>query len=74
MRLAQVCPVLGSAQTKEHKVRAACALQSRVSADTCEAGVTKVGPTPASRQKGPRLKARKKCSSGGKIVVLQDLW
>ena len=37
-----VCPVLEDSATKQEKVSAACSLQSRVSADTCEAGLGKM--------------------------------
>ena len=41
-RRVAVCPVLEDSATKQEKVSAACSLQSRVSADTCEAGLGKM--------------------------------
>ena len=41
-RRVAVCPVLEDSATKQEMVSAACSLQSRVSADTCEAGLGKM--------------------------------
>ena len=49
LRREAVCPVLEDSATKEEKVKAACSLQSRVSADTCEDGLDKMWEVVAER-------------------------